>query len=80
MRLFTPLRPILSLLLLLLLCSCRRQGTRPLRLGLLVWPIHEMFYLAQALGDLIDTGVEIVGERPPLYQAIDPSLIQASLL
>lgn len=65
MRSFTPLRPILALLLLLLLCSCPRQGERPLRLGLLVWPPYEMFYLAQELGYLKDAGVEIIDYRTP---------------
>lgn len=44
--------------------GCTRQQPR-IRLGLLVWPPYEMFYLARSLGYYDDVAVELVDYRTP---------------
>ncbi len=58
---------LIFLLLLgaVLLDGCQNAPPKPFRLGLLVWPPYEVFYLAQDLGYYEKSPIEIVDYRTP---------------
>ncbi len=48
------------LVLLGALTGCQKAPERPIRIGLLLWPPYELFYLAQHRGDLEEAGIQLV--------------------
>ncbi len=56
---------LLWVLLVAVLVGCQRETEAPIRLGILVWPPYETFFLARDLGHYDDVAVELVEYRTP---------------
>lgn len=65
-----------------LLSGCRAGPERPIRVGLLVWPPYEIFYLAQHLDYLDDSKIELVdfSSNAEVAQAFQSGAVDAVCL
>lgn len=72
----------LTLLLLLAPVGCAPEPAAPVRIGLLVWPPYETFFLAQDLGYYDDVDVQLIDYHTPaeVLRAYENGVVDAAAM
>lgn len=66
----------------LLFLSCKNKQTEPLRVGVILWPANEFFYLAENLGYYKGHNIKLIDYRTPseVIRAYETGLLDAILI
>lgn len=66
----------------LLFLSCKNKQSEPLRVGVILWPANEFFYLAENLGYYKDQHIKLIDYRTPseVIRAYETGLLDAILI